>query len=96
MPVKPYTLRLWHGHGRDCDSCAGMTEIKRDELHCLRVLGKGQFGEVFLATWSAQSEYVAVKIAQGHVSLEDASEFLGEAELMAPYCPVHAQTYDAA
>eukprot|EP00041_Stephanoeca_diplocostata_P033119 m.1084910 g.1084910 ORF g.1084910 m.1084910 type:complete len:1430 (-) comp24276_c0_seq1:263-4552(-) len=62
----------------------GMKEVKRDELHCLRVLGKGQFGEVFLATWSAQSEYVAVKIAQGHVSLEDASEFLGEAELMAP------------
>lgn len=59
-----------------------VVEIPRQDLDCQRVLGKGEYGEVFLAKYKKNE--VAVKLAKPHVSLKDAGAFLGEAEIMAP------------
>lgn len=52
------------------------------------MLGKGEYGEVFLAKWTDRADRadnkVAVKLANAHVSLKEAGDFLGEAEIMAP------------
>mmetsp|Transcript_2991 Transcript_2991/g.9036 ORF Transcript_2991/g.9036 Transcript_2991/m.9036 type:complete len:1345 (+) Transcript_2991:206-4240(+) len=62
----------------------GLAEIPRHELECIKMLGKGEYGEVYLGDWKPHGLKVAAKLARKKLSLQDASNFLGEAEIMAP------------
>ena len=66
------------------EAATGLRMVDRARLDCINVLGRGQYGEVFLASDLARRQQVAVKMTAGELSVEEASDFLGEAEIMGP------------
>ena len=66
------------------EAATGLKMVDRARLDCINVLGRGQYGEVFLASDLRRRQQVAVKMTAGELSVEEASDFLGEAEIMGP------------